>query len=378
MAIVLVTGLPGHGKTLYTLAKYKAVHEPPPKGETRQVFHCQGEKDPARRGELKGIPGLVLPWTPWHPAKWEDLAPGSLLIVDEAQFVFPVRPGRGEPPDWIGALATHRHEGVDIVIITQHPSLIDTFVRRLVDQHFHVVRKFGTKFATVHEFPTGVRENPDKSRKDSIRHDWRYPKAVFDLYKSAEVHTVKARLPARLWVGIGAVVVALGASWMLVQRLASKTDAPTEAASGKPAAKRGSEPAGAAPGVQRVPGTPGGVRDGAQWVSNFAPRVAGLPHTAPAFDELTKPQEAPYPAYCVSLGPAYPCKCYTQRGTGLAVPRATCESIAKDGFFAYWTQDRAQKREWGGAESSSGSRPPEPAQQPQQGPTAALGAPNGG
>lgn len=380
MALILITGLPGAGKTLYTLAKYKHVHEPPPKGEGRQVFHCQGSHDASKRDELKGIPGLALPWTPWHPSKWADLAPGSLLIIDEAQFVFPVRPGRGEPPDWIAALAVHRHSGVDIVLITQHPTLIDTFVRRLCDQHFHVKRKFGTHWAVILESPSGARDNPERPWKDAVRHEWRYPKSVFGLYTSAEAHTVKRQLPMRLWVLVALPFVL--AALVYVMYLRMRPDAQAAQVRGS-VERQGGKVEGPVPpgGVMTVPTTaPKRQAASSQWVSNFAPRVAGLPHTAPAFDELTKPQEAPYPAYCVSLGPDYPCKCYTQRATLLQTPRVTCESIATGGFFAYWTGDRARRPEASGGTGAEApvSRAAVQTDQAPQGPLAAPGASIGG
>lgn len=75
--------------------------------------------------------------------KWQELPAGALMIVDEAQFPFKVT-GRGQTPEWVEKLATHRHLGLDFVLITQNPMLLDTFPRKLVDRHFHVIRKFGT------------------------------------------------------------------------------------------------------------------------------------------------------------------------------------------------------------------------------------------
>lgn len=341
MAIILVTGLPGHGKTLWTLARYQHAAEPPPKGQARPVFHASGQADRTKRDQVHGIPDLKLPWEPFDPSAWSKLPANSIGIIDEAQFVFPIRQGRSEPPDHIAQLATHRHLGVDLVLITQHPKLLDPFVLRLVDQHFHVRRKFGTKFASVFESVTGVRDNVDRSTKDMIRHEWRYPKSVFDLYRSAEVHTVKSRLPMRVYVMMAAPLLFLGLAWAAWSRL--NPDAQAERLreiTGQPAAASAppSSPDDSRAGPMRVPGQQERRDGGVHWVANFSPRVQGLPHTAPAYDHLTEPQEAPYPAYCVSLGAGYPCKCYTQRGTGLAVPLATCESIAKDGFFAYWAK----------------------------------------
>jgi zona occludens toxin len=378
MAIILITGLPGHGKTLYTLSRFRKIHEPPPVGEARPVFHASGKVKKDKGEGVHGIPGLKLPWEAFDPLQWAQLPAGSVGIVDEAQFVFPVRQGRGEPPTFVAELATHRHLGVDLVLVTQHPGLLDPFVRKLVDQHFHVKRKFGTNFATVLEFPNGVRENVDKSTKGAILHEWRYPKDVFDLYTSAELHTVKRRLPMRL------VMFAMVPVFLIFAGIAYKRLTPDnqrlraeEAAGVKHDGKdKPGQPASQVAPAKPVPN----ARAGAQWVSNFAPRVAGLPHTAPAYDELTRPQEAPYPAYCVSMGAAYACKCFTQRGTGLDVPRATCDSIAKGGFFAYWTGDRRQVLEASrgtGAEAPV-SRAAVQTDQAPQGPYVPPGGPNGG
>lgn len=378
MPITLITGLPGHGKTLYALSRYRHIHEAPPKGEARPVFHASGQSDKAKRSEIHGIPDLALPWDAIDPLQWAQCPANSVVVIDEAQFVFGPRAGRSEPPEYVAQLATHRHLGVDLVLITQHPKLLDPFVLRLVDRHFHVIRKFGTAWATVHEFANGVRETVDRSRKDSIRHDWRYPKDVFSLYKSAEVHTVKARIPAKVFVMLGMIPLAIGFGLYAAYRLN-----PANAAhSAKPGTgQSGSDQAASAPGAASA-GAPGQRPSSAGvWASSLTPRVAGLPHTAPAYDRLTVPVEAPYPAYCVDLGPHYQCKCYSQRGTNLDAPRATCESIAKGGFFAYWTADRRQSLGApsggpGTAQTTSFTEPAGPAAQPSQppGPAASSAA----
>ncbi len=88
-----------------------------------------------------------------------------------------------------------------------------------MDRHFHVVRKFGTHSATIHEFPNGARENVASSREGSIRHEWRFPKAVFELYQSAELHTVKRRIPARVWLLLALPFVIGALCWFVWQRM---------------------------------------------------------------------------------------------------------------------------------------------------------------
>lgn len=322
MPITLVTGLPGHGKTLYTLARFKdeaAKAEPVPR---RVYYH--------------GIKGLKIEgWEPWDVKDWELLPAGSLMVVDEAQFAFPVT-GRGQTPEWVQKLATHRHLGLDFVVITQDPMLLDSFVRRLVDRHFHVIRKFGTHWATIHEFPNGARTDVAKNRKDSITHEWRYPKNVFELYESAEVHTVKTRIPARVYM-LGLAVFAFGVfAYLAYKRL--QPDAIVSQTSGKTSDQVKAAQAGelrpGRTGEDRRPLTP------AEYADAYSPRVPGLPHTAPIYDEVTKPTQAPFPSACVASKTR--CQCYTQQATRIDTPDKLCRDIAGGGFFVGWTLPVAQ------------------------------------
>jgi zona occludens toxin len=307
--ITLITGLPGNGKTLYALTwlREKATKE------GRDVYYS-------------GIADLKLPWIEHDPQKWFELPKGSIIVIDEVQRVMRPRQHGTTVPEFVAKLETHRHLGVDLVLITQHPMLLDSNVRRLVGQHFHVVRKFGTHNATIHEWGS-VKESCDKSREDSTPHHWRYPKDVFALYKSAEAHTHKMRIPMRVWIFLALPFVIGGLVWVLYGNLMGRTKL--------------KEPGGAAgaPG-QTVPGgaaPAGGARlklTAAEYVKEHVPRVPGLAYTAPVYDEATKVTEAPYPAACVEMGKR--CQCYTQQATKLEVPRELCQQIASGGFFVAW------------------------------------------
>lgn len=309
--IMLLTGLPGHGKTLYALQLVEGVRKAAESTtQPRPIFH-------------NGINGLSLPWTRCKPEDWRTLPPGAIFVIDECQDCFPQR-GRGEPPEWINELAKHRHLGLSFVLITQNPMLIDSFVRRLVDRHLHVMRKFGTKMATVHEFTSGVKEEVAKSRTGSIRHEWRYPAEVFSWYKSAEVHTVKRRIPMRLYVLAAIPLVLVGLAAFLYARL--MPDA---------AAERMASPTGAASAPRADPATAGGPAPApVDYFAQHAPRIAGLAHTAPVYDAVTAPAVAPYPAACIASQTR--CSCYTQQATVLEMPETLCRDLATRGFFVSW------------------------------------------
>jgi zona occludens toxin len=320
MAMTLVTGLPGAGKTLYTLARWK----PEAEAAARPVFH----------NDIKGlnIPG----WQVWDVEKWEQLPAGAILIVDEAQFAFKVV-GRGQTPEWVQRLATHRHNGVDIVFITQHPGLLDVFVRKLCDRHFHVMRKWGLQWSTVHEFSTGVNENPHKSRKGSIRHDFKFPREVFTWYKSSELHTMKARIPMRVWIGLAVPFVVLALAYVAFKRV--NPDAMRQQAEHAVEASGGTVRGGSGPGGA-VRGRAEGPMTVEEYAKAYTARVPGLAHTAPVYDDVTKPVEAPFPAACVSMKGT--CRCYSQQATKLAVAADVCEQIVAGGYFVAWNRPVVQ------------------------------------
>ena len=337
MAITLVTGLPGHGKTLWTLATLKPLAE----AEKRPVFH-------------NSIPGLAIDgWQTLPAEEWHDLEANSYMLIDECQKVFPVRTRSAAVPKHVSELETHRHKGLDLFLITQHPMLVDTHVRKLVDRHFHVVRKFGTKFATVYEFQ-GMQDSPEKNKQKNgvVRHEWRYPKKVFDWYKSAEVHTVKARLPVRVWMFFLALLLVPVALWFVYQRLYVQHGmaGPSAAAS-----------AASAPGRVQPGRSPGQVNTRladqmteTEYLARFRPRIAGLAFSAPVYDELTRPVEAPYPSVC-AYSPDFPCRCWSNRGFSLVVPKLLCEQLAREPMDPFWLRRGPHGLERPG-ESGGGAR----------------------
>jgi Zonula occludens toxin len=175
MPIWLTTGLPGHGKTLRTTLEV----------EERRVRE-------GRRVYYYGIPELALDWFPLdEPEKWYKVPDGSIVVIDECQRVFPCRPAGSAVPEHVSQFETHRHKGLDVVLITQHPNLIDSHVRRLIERHQHVYRPFGLSYAVIMEWP--VATDPQKSGAEKLAQKtrWKLDSSGFKNYKSATVHTIK-------------------------------------------------------------------------------------------------------------------------------------------------------------------------------------------
>ena len=195
--IELITGLPGNGKSLYAITRTKE----------------RGEKE-GRPVYYSGITDCMVPgWIECDPQKWFELPKGSIIIIDEVQRVMRPRQHGTTVPDFVAKLETHRHLGVDLVLITQHPMLLDSNVRRLVGRHLHIIRKFGSHQAVAHEW-SSVKEGCDKNREGSIQHHWQFPKEAFNLYKSAELHTQKRRIPFKVWLLLALSFIVGGLAWL--------------------------------------------------------------------------------------------------------------------------------------------------------------------
>lgn len=115
---------------------------------------------------------------------------GALLVIDEAQRHFRPRPAGSVVPDHVAALEVHRHQGLDIWLITQRPGLVDSNVRALCGKHIALRQ---TPFGRYkYEWPeVGDIENKT-SRDNAARSRFRLPRHVFQLYKSAEAHSVNS------------------------------------------------------------------------------------------------------------------------------------------------------------------------------------------
>jgi zona occludens toxin len=323
--IELITGLPGNAKTVFTIAHVKAWAA----RENRPVFYS-GINFTEQGNE-------VLNWTPIEPDKWFEAPPLAIVVVDESQRVFRNRSLGQIPPKHVTELETHRHLGIDLVFVTQHPSLIDPAIRKLTQTHRHMIRIWGFEASTVHKWDS-VRDNCDKpaGRRDSEQMKWKFDKSIYPLYKSAEAHTMKAKLPLRVKLLLLVPFVLAGAAYAVWYLTIGKK----MAAQAKPAVMApGQLSSGVIQPVSQVkPFDP--VQDAKEYIFRQTPRVEGLEHTAPKYDRLTEPSRVPVPAACVVMPSRNRCSCYTQQATPMNVPQTMCIEFARNGFFEEFDRDR--------------------------------------
>ena len=325
--IYLRTGANGTCKTLFTLADVRKLQL-----ETGRpvCINTRFKMNEAKR--------LEFGWNTVDFKDWQAEPDGTIFLIDECHNDMPVRPASQAVPEPIRMLAEHRSRGFDFFLLTQHPMNIDNFVRKLIGApgwHQHLKRVFGgTKTTRVLQWDavnsSCEKEGSGKNAQISTRVQ---PKEVYAWYDSASLHTAKTKIPLQLWVlGFCAVIIPLCGYYAYQKLMAPKSlDALVKSAPGQTAA-----PSFNAPPASSGQLTPGGqpVQTPEQFLASYQPRIVGLPHTAPRYDEATKPTTAPYPAACVNMGTR--CDCYTQQGTKLQTTADLCKQIVAGGFFQDW------------------------------------------
>lgn len=317
--IYLITGVPGSGKTLYAVSTLvKSLGE--------QKLEKNGVEI-KRRIVVDGIPNLLMPHDLMAPMIEDDRGnftsegdslltwpkwckPGDVLVIDEIQRYWRPRGMGMKPPEMIKALETHRHMGVDFVIVTQNPMLIDQNVRRLVGRHQHIRRLLGMQRAVIYDWDgCSVDVHRTKTATTSF---WNYPKSAYALYKSSELHTKqKQKIPAWLVVPVLAIVGGLFVAPSAFSTLSG-------AMSGKGITKTVTASApvsGAVTQAQPLLSAPGGT--------------VSAPVSIPVVQSsLVQPAR---PIGCIST--ATRCTCFDQAGLKVALPDHQCRAGSKENGF---------------------------------------------
>lgn len=330
MALYLVTGQPGHGKTAYALDKAFKFQK-----EGRAIFaHGVKDLDYAKAG-----------WTYVDdPKKWEQLPDGAVVLLDECYTVFPNRNPGAAVPAHVQAMATHRHRGFDFIMIAQQGLQLDPFLRGLYEEHVHVrqtsIMRSKTKLKRWNQYQTNVQVKCT----DVI--DWVRPKYVFDYYTSTTLVTTKRSMPMWMrWLVVAIVVVAalvLGIKWQLQKKI--------EDYSGVPAAQQpmgAGLPVTAASEAGAGAGGPVTYASTAEYAKAHLPRIGTMPWTAPIYDQraiTTDPQ-----LICMSSMEGLDghgkraeasCTCLTEQGTRYELSQPECRTLARNGpvYNPYKTQ----------------------------------------
>lgn len=284
--ITVITGTPGAGKTLYTIEKLLL----PQVGKTIKGRDEQGNEVQHERKVYTNINGLQIEHElidggetqgllDWH--KWAK--PGSLIVFDEVQKVWPPRPNGSKIPEHVQALDTHRHLGVDFILITQNVLNVDRHIHALGGRHLHVRRVANMPLATVYEWDHISRGL--LYSKAISKSPWKYSKKVFKLYKSSELHTKQPRrIPGLVWFILFGLAAMAVLTPQVFERIGGRLSGKPVVSNEKPAAVSGA-PGAAGSAAQPVPA----VAPAKQVIDervDFMPKLSDRPWTAPAYDQL--------------------------------------------------------------------------------------------
>lgn len=356
MAIYLVTGTPGAGKTLNTI---EAVHKRAQK-ESRAVYYAN----------IKGIT-----FDGWHemqdhresgidlataitPHSWYNAPDGSILLIDECQDFYPSVSANKIQPDYIMKMATHRHRGYDIYLITQGPNLINPKIKDWVTPHIHYRRLWGgdkTYRYTNEQVVNNIRDVRAIAQA-AIREKVKLNRKYFDAYTSSVMHTQNRRYNIRIIaiLAFSLLAIPLGI-WYVYYGMHSINDnsAPQQIPIQQYEYKQGpiqdqyNPPQPASLTDRLISDTHANDFDP---IRDYRPRIAAMPETAPAYDDLRRPQTIPKPQCLISKAKDT-CACYTQQATVMHdYPDALCREYAMHGYFDptrkdYEPPDPAERRE---------------------------------
>ncbi|MDG2518404.1 zonular occludens toxin domain-containing protein [Lysobacter soli] len=317
------TGQPGHGKTLHAID-----HALKFRDEGRLVFvgNVRGFKHDTAR---------CLPITPEQFRDWMNFLPdGAVCFIDEAyeSEMLPKRPPGSKVPDHVRELAKHRHRGLDFIFVSQSPAKqVDEFVHDLIERHIHVRRRFGLPFAHLRIFDRFER-NPEKASPLILKRV-KLPKRPMGLYESTVMDTVEKKIPwYYIALAIGLPATAYGA-WhqfgAVEDSLAGKSSHAAMVAT-KDGAANGASATVAATDIP-PPAAPSRESDYVAWLT---PRIPGQPWTAPAYDKLNVPMQAPR-VFCMASGHDGHdgCTCLSEQGTRHVIEQNRCRMIALDGQY---------------------------------------------
>jgi len=302
--IYLKTGQPGHGKTLRAI-------------QQALEFRAKG-----REVYVAGVRGLKFADAGFQeladPRKWQDCPDGSVILLDECYQWFPKGGGTAKVPDYIQAMATHRHRGFDFILVCQQASKqLSPFILGLVEHHEHIRRKFGFKKALILWWD----RYSDNVKKSDTKKFWSYPSTLMkrNLYESTTLDTTQRNVP---WY-----VYALPLSVLFMLGLMGWTKGWFAEHSARPAA---SSPSNG--GQPLLGGGVGGLaekrpEDLVKWLT---PRLPGQPWSAPAYDG--RPVAAEPEVYCMAVDDGR-CGCITEQGTKYEMEPAMCRTVARNGVY---------------------------------------------
>lgn len=357
--IYLITGTPGTGKTAFAVSsiinnreglfKYEAED-----GEMvdRPLYFCHIDGL-----DEKALKAHRLNEEQIQSAPLNELVPeGSVVIVDEADYAYPTRAAAKEVPPYIKTLKELRHHGFTLILMVQHPTMLDSYLRNLVGKHWHLERKqVGTKLYEFYRCETNL--SAACAAKGVVSDFYKPDKKAFKYYKSASVHIKFKKKLHPIFYGLGLLLVCTPlfvyyTGGRFVKRYyGGEGQAESVAVVEASAAAADMPPQSAYPAAVAAASNP--LPSGSK-VEDYRPRIANLQETAPIYDNLRQVADFPRRVACVASADS--CNCYSQQATVLPnISTAECRAIVKQRPF-----DPYRKIETERVEATVSAPPSEP------------------
>ena len=261
-------------------------------------------------------------------APLRDIIPqGAVLIVDEAHYTYPVRAAGRPVPPYIQELTELRHLGHTVILMTQHPSQLDVFVRNLVSKHTHLERKaVGMKQYSWYKCVTNLDNPAGVSGVESA--SWKPPKDAFKYYKSSSQHQkFKKNIPLAVWalVAIFGFMAWKGYNVYQIYKQGSGQVEVVQSVSDSSA----SEPQAITETDQSKISQD--INSNLKPI-DFVPTLAEKPESKLIYDSVRQVKTFEYPVGCVDGGKSG-CTCYSSQGTPLKeITKAMCKDYVKNGL----------------------------------------------
>ena len=339
-AITLITGKPRIGKTAFAVELL--MFDDYYKG--RKIF-----------SNINGL--LIDHHQPPEGHSWEDMYEwlkwkeniGSVVIYDEVQYLFPTRSSGSKMPENVAFLNIHGHYGIDMILITQSPKLLDVNLREVVNKHIHIAaNKMG---GLTRLEGNEVALNATQQSRNALSSSHKIREEVLEYYKSAEVHTAHSHVKSRWYYIIIAMLFILPCILGLVGFMGYKMyqgykekagiTAKAEAAKEDTGFKNPLDPEN-----QKEMMPQSGIQGQNLKPEDFVPVLAEKPESKPIYNGVRQVKTFEYPVGCVDGGKSG-CTCYSSQGTPLKeITKAMCKDYAHNGlpFNPYKESDHSSNQ----------------------------------
>lgn len=335
--IYLITGVLGTGKTAMVvnmiLDNYEGLFKYKADDGTeidRPLYFCHIDSLDRRKFKAHELTEEQIQEKCLH----EIVPNGSVVIVDEADYTYPVRSASREVPMYIKRLKEIRHDGITLILMTQHPSMIDRYIRNLVGKHIHLERKqVGTK---RYEWLRCEESLNSASFSQATSTFYKPDEKAFKYYKSAEMHIGFQKKKHWAFYALPLLILLVAwAVWTSVSRFTPKQPDSNQVIQGQQQIQQPIIPDSYNIDLKKDSVSSASEPMGSK-IQHYVPKIADLPETKPIYDDVRKVVNMETVSACVKSDKS--CNCYTNQGTLLNVSDYSCQMYIKNGIFDRYRQ----------------------------------------